>query len=158
MKLSAATSDSNTPGSVLPSGRARGSRRRPCACPSVLPQPTIATVLAKVGRLDIAAEIAAIDLGALALCRRLRVLRTSDAIASLILCARTKAVLYCVPRSRASASMLLPLTSFAKIATAIRYARSGILWNANSVPEVTLKSLRQALQRQRGAPFGRRQA
>ena len=54
--------------------------------------------------------------------------------------------------------MLLPLTSFAKIATAIRYARSGILWKANSVPDVTLKSLRQALQRQRGAPFGRRQA
>jgi hypothetical protein len=52
--------------------------------------------------------------------------------------------------------MDLPLTSLAKIAIAIRYDRNGILWNANSVPDVTEKSLRQALQRQRGAPFGRR--
>jgi hypothetical protein len=34
---------------------------------------------------------------------------------------------------------------------------SGSFLKAKSVPEVTLKSFRQALQRQRGAPFGRRQ-
>jgi hypothetical protein len=39
----------------------------------------------------------------------------------------------------------------AKIAIAIRYDRRGILWNANNVPPVTEKSLRQALQRQRGS-------
>jgi hypothetical protein len=46
------------------------------------------------------------------------------------------------------------LTSLQKIAIARRYERSGILWNANSVPLVTEKSFRHALQRQRGAPFG----
>src|SRR5882672_10541252 len=39
---------------------------------------------------------------------------SSDAIASRILCANTKLVLYCTPKSRERASMLLPFTSFAE--------------------------------------------
>jgi hypothetical protein len=35
-----------------------------------------------------------------------------------------------------------------------KWALRGILWNANSVPDVTLKSFWQALQRQRGARPG----
>ena len=35
-------------------------------------------------------------------------------------------------------------------------SRSGALWAANSVPEVMVKSLRQALQRKRRRPLGRR--
>src|SRR5207244_11164796 len=84
-------------------------------------------------------------------------MRTYAAIASRILWANTKLVLYCTPRSRDIASIDLPLTSLQKTAIASRYALRGSLWNANSVPLVTEKSLRQALQRQRGAPFGRRQ-
>jgi hypothetical protein len=56
--------------------------------------------------------------------------------------------------------MLLPFTSLQKMAMAARQSRSGLLCEANSVPEVIEKSLPQSLsrQRQRGAPFGRRQS
>src|ERR1700722_8778102 len=51
--------------------------------------------------------------------------------------------------------MDLPLTSLAKIAIAMRYARSGILCEANRVPDVREKSLWQALHCQRSAPLRR---
>jgi hypothetical protein len=73
-----------------------------------------------------------------------------DAIASRSLCARTKAVLYWTSMSRAKASMILPFTSLQNTAIAIRQVLSGILCQANRVPDVTEKSAPQALQRQRG--------
>ena len=54
--------------------------------------------------------------------------------------------------------MLLPFTSLQKIAIAARYARSGSLWLANSVPDVIEKSFLQDRQRQRGALLARRQS
>jgi hypothetical protein len=46
--------------------------------------------------------------------------------------------------------MLLPLTSLQNTAMPIRWVFSGSLCQANKVPDVTEKSPRQALQRQRG--------
>jgi hypothetical protein len=82
---------------------------------------------------DMTAEVGAVDLGHPTLTADLQALCAGRpvgfaditpwdrfAMASRSLCASTKAVLYCTSSSREKASMLLPLTSLQKPATASR--------------------------------------
>jgi hypothetical protein len=63
--------------------------------------------------------------------------------------ARPNVVLYWTSITRQKASMLLPLTSLPNTVIAIRSVRIGNSCHANKVPDVTEKSARHALQRQR---------